>query len=396
MKQSAINTLITAKAIYSKAKPLINSGNKHSCTAGIILLQDSVELVILALLDEIGADEIKSLESKSFDELVGELKKQKIPVVKSGTVKALNKQRVIAKHYGQLVEPSSAITYLNAVNMFIEGAIGHVYGKTLQDILLVDLIPDGKEKQFLLKAIKLRDEKNFLDGLIELRKAFFISYEREYCIDGWRDYSNNGSEENFLLTFLRGGLKASYWKRNKEWIEENVKTPTDYIQIEVDQFKMDCMEWGLNTSEVENIRRLTPGVFQFSKDEDKNWHIIYDFHFPANNANKENFDYCIEAIINFLIRKNEHQSIRKWPSKDKLIPAPPIYIGHNIFEKPDSKSGVIGKVMKDYSYSIDKIVSGFDASETFYYVHLYQDDEKEKYGKNHIRGYILKINEEES
>ncbi|TON43389.1 hypothetical protein CGH56_26195, partial [Vibrio parahaemolyticus] len=72
---------------------------KHSCTAGIILLQDFVELVVLAVLDEVDINETKNIESKSFDELLGELKKNKIKVIKSGTIKALNKQRVIAKHY---------------------------------------------------------------------------------------------------------------------------------------------------------------------------------------------------------------------------------------------------------------------------------------------------------
>ncbi|MDC4793709.1 hypothetical protein NQ839_16040, partial [Acinetobacter baumannii] len=101
MKPSTLNTLMVAKSIYSETKSLVNSGNKHACTAGIILLQDFVELVVLAVLDETDIDEQRSLESKSFDELLGELKKRQIPVIKSGTIKALNKQRVISKHYGQ-------------------------------------------------------------------------------------------------------------------------------------------------------------------------------------------------------------------------------------------------------------------------------------------------------
>ena len=62
MKHSTTNTLITAKAIYNETKNLINSGDKHSCTAGIILLQDCVELIVLAVLDELDVDEKRSLE----------------------------------------------------------------------------------------------------------------------------------------------------------------------------------------------------------------------------------------------------------------------------------------------------------------------------------------------
>lgn len=241
MKQSSINTLITAKAIYNEAKPLINSGNKHSCTAGIILLQDSAELIVLAILDQIGADERKSLESKSFDELIGELKIQKVPVAKSGTVKALNKQRVISKHYGQLVEPSSAITYLNAVNIFVDKALNHVYGKSLHEILLIDLVPEGVEKEFLLKALELRESNHLLEALIVVRKAFYTAYESDYSIYGWRDYDQNHIASGILALLAKGGRKAAYCKRNKEWISSNIEIPTDYIQLESDQFKMDCM-----------------------------------------------------------------------------------------------------------------------------------------------------------
>lgn len=108
MKASTLNTLLVAKAIYGETKYLVNSGDKHSCTAGIILLQDFVELIVLAVLDELDVNEQRSLESKSFDELLGELKRHNVPTVKSGTVKAMNKQRVIAKHYGQLASQPQA------------------------------------------------------------------------------------------------------------------------------------------------------------------------------------------------------------------------------------------------------------------------------------------------
>lgn len=119
MKTSTLNTLLVAKAIFKKTKSLVNSGDKHSCTAGIILLQDFVELVVLAVLDELDKNEQRNLESKSFDELLGELKKLNVPVIKSGTIKGLNKQRVISKHYGQLSEPASVITYFNAAENFV-------------------------------------------------------------------------------------------------------------------------------------------------------------------------------------------------------------------------------------------------------------------------------------
>jgi len=71
------------------------------------VLQDALELILLAVLIEKGVDEKKGLENFSFDQLIGELKKEGVRVPKSGTLKALNKQRVIIKHYGQVSEPQT-------------------------------------------------------------------------------------------------------------------------------------------------------------------------------------------------------------------------------------------------------------------------------------------------
>ncbi len=74
MKPSTVHSLITAKALYYESKHLIEAGNKYSSSAGLILLQDTIELILLALLTELGVDEQKNLDSKNFDELLGELK----------------------------------------------------------------------------------------------------------------------------------------------------------------------------------------------------------------------------------------------------------------------------------------------------------------------------------
>lgn len=385
MKESTMNTLMVAKSIFGETKYLVNSGDKHSCTAGIILLQDFVELVVLAALDELDVDEQRSLESKSFDELLGELKKQKIPIIKSGTIKALNKQRVISKHYGQLAEPASVVNYFNTAVKFVDALLKKIVGNKLQEIFLADLLKEGTIKELVKQAVTLSEEEKYLDALIELRKAFFLSYEIEYSIYSWRDHDQNQQPLMGLLGLgLRRGLKAHYWTRNKQWVDENVKKPTEYIQINYEQLKIDCMELGLSTVDVENFRRLTPEVVQTEADK---WHFDYDSSFVANEANIENFRYCLDLVIEFLLKKQEFDSSRKWPKREKSIPAPPVYIGKPIFEKPRQTSDVIHEVQDGFLYSVDRIVSGFDNSERYLYVHLYQEQEGET--TNHVWGYLL-------
>lgn len=367
MKSSTLNTLLVAKSIFSETKYLVNSGNKHSCTAGIILLQDFVELVVLASLDELDVDEQRSLESKSFDELLGELKKLKVPIIKSGTIKALNKQRVISKHYGQLAEPASVVNYFNTAIKFVDALLQNVVGAKLQEIFLTDVLKDGEVKDIVKVAIELAEKEKYLESLLELRKAFFVAYEYEYCIYNFREREENQNSLYGLFGLGRScGMKAHYWTRDKQWIDKNVKKPTDYVQINHEQLKTDCMELGVNTVDIENFRRLSPEIV---KTEEGMWHFDYDTNFVANELNSENFNYCLDLILDFLLKKQEFDSSKKWPKRDKSIPAPPIYIGKPIFEKPTQSSNVVDYVKNNYYYSVDRIVTGFDTGEKYLYVH---------------------------
>ncbi len=386
MKSSTLNTLLVAKSIFGETKYLVNSGDKHSCTAGIILLQDFVELVVLAALDELDVDEQRSLESKSFDELLGELKKRNIPVIKSGTIKALNKQRVISKHYGQLAEPASVVNYFNVALKFVDALLENVVGSKLQDIFLTDILNDGVVKDLVKKSIESSEQEKFLDSLIGLRKAFFVAYESEYCVYGFRDREKNQNGLFGLLGLgLLGGMKAHYWTRNKEWIQENVKKPIDYVQINHEQLKTDCMEWGVSTVDIENFRRLTPEVV---KTETEAWHFEYTPNFVANELNKENFNFCLDILLDFLLKKQEFDSSKKFPKNDKSIPAPPIYVGKPVFEKPYQDSPVLTEVEEEYYYSVERIVTGFDSEERYLYIHLYPQKEQSLF-EGHVWGYLL-------
>jgi len=152
MKDTTVHSLVIGRALLEKAAPLCMSNDRYLASAGLVILQDALELVFYALLIEIGADETKNLESKSFDELLGELKKEGIKIPKSGTLKALNKQRVLTKHYAQVAEPATVGTYYDAGILALELAVESVTGKSLSDIFLSDLLEKGKAKDLLQNA----------------------------------------------------------------------------------------------------------------------------------------------------------------------------------------------------------------------------------------------------
>lgn len=145
------------------------------------------------------------------------------------------------------------------------------------------------------------------------------------------------------------------------------------------------MEWGISTVDTENFRRLTPEVVETEKET---WHLDYYTNFAANELNIENFNYCLEIVLDFLLKKQEFDASHKWPKRVKSVPAPPIYVGKPILSMPFQGATITGYVKEDYYYSVDRIVSGFNPAEQYLYVHL--DPQKAEFSiYEHIWGYLL-------
>ena len=354
-------------------------------SAGLILLQDALEIVFLAMLVEQDVDEQKALESKSFDELIGELKKAGVLVPKSGTLKALNKQRVITKHYGQLAEPLTVQTYAEAADVALEAIVLSVLGRRYREVFLSDLMADGEAKEFLSDAALKLEHGDFLEALISVRKALFIEVEIEYCVHKWSDADPN--ERLGLLSFSRGGMKAAYQTRNRDWIEKNVSTPFDYIQIDHERLRLDAMEWGVNTAELENLRRLTPEVFR--SDKDSPWQVQYDLQFPPNEATPENARYCLDRTISVLLRKQQHTKARRWPGRDVGFDPPTIYLEAPVFKKARQDSEVVHQINDQYRYRLMALVSGFDPNERFYKISGHRPVEGAEFGADWVHGFLL-------
>ena len=385
MKAPTVHSLITARTLYDEAFKLIDSNDRHMCSAGLVMLQDALEIIFLAMLTECDIDEQKALESKTFDELIGELRKLGITVPKSGTLKALNKQRVITKHYGQLAEPVTVRVYADAAEVAVSSILPQVLGKDFRDIFISDLLEPGEARDFLSEAASLLERNQPLDALIAVRKALFVEIEHEYSIDKWSDADSN--EIRGLLGLGRGGLKAPYWTRNKEWIEKNVKDPIDYVQIDHERLRLDGIEWGVNTAELENLRRLTPAVFR--TDKGSPWHVQYDMSFPPNDATVANARYCLDRAISVLLRKQQHTRAKRWPRRELPFDPPTIYVDAPLYERASQDSKIVHKIHDEFRYTIHRVVSGFNATERFYYIHGSKPEPGNAMGGDWVFGYLL-------
>jgi len=384
MKDTTVHSLVIARTLFEQASSLCVSDDRYLTSAGLVVLQDALEIVFYALLIELGVDEEKkNLEQLSFDELIGELKRKSIVVPKSGTLKALNKQRVLTKHYAQVAEPVTVRNFLGAAQQALETTVHAVTGRVLTDIYLSDLLQTGEAKLFLKTAEQYISESRFRDALIEIRKAFFIEFEDAYSVYNFRDYEEGKSRTLFML---KEG-KAPYWTMNKKWIRENVFEPLDYIQIDSNRWLLDALEWGINTTELQNVQRLTPQVFRSSFDSD--WCIKYDVVFPANDATFENAKYCLDRTIVVILKKQEHQRTSRYRAWAQRFVTPPLYGGDNLYSTASTTSDVVHVVSESFEYRFGEVVSGFNPTETFFSIIGVSKELNDNGLREEFRGFLL-------
>jgi len=182
---------------------------------------------------------------------------------------------------------------------------------------------------------------------------------------------------------------------NKKWIAENVKEPLDFIQIDYERWRLDAMEWGISTAELQNLRELTPEVLRV--DATSEWCIKHDVDFPANEATLANAKYCLDCTIAVILRKQDHQRKRRSRSRDRSFDPPPIYLGDNVYKAASTVSEVVHVIAADFEYDISEIVSGFDPKERFFRITATPNerDAKALLPMNWVSGFLL-VREEEN
>ena len=390
MRESTIHALVVARTLLEQSDRLCSSEDRYIASAGLVVLQDALEAVLYALLLERGVDDEKNLERKSFDELIGELKAAGVVVPRSGSLKALNKQRVLVKHYAQLAEPAMVRSYYEAAQAAIASMTTEVLGQSLRDLFIADLLSKGEAKILLQTAELAIKERRYLDALIETRKAIFVEFEEEYNIYGWRDFDGK-KQEGLLAAAGRGGWRAPSWTKNKEWIERHVKVPTDYVQIDFQNWRLQAMELGIHTVELQNIQRLTPDVFRSGPKA--GWSVTYDASFGSSNATESNARYCLDRAVSIILKKHQHAQVRREPAEDIAFDPPPIYIGHTLHERPATDSPPVHSVQDGFTYSIKRIVGGFNPDESFYEVSAVSEKQSKKTllggPEEFYQGYLL-------
>jgi hypothetical protein len=295
VKPEVMNAILTAKILFDSCRALCTSRDRYLASAGLITLQDAFEIILYAALLELDKD-TASLDKLTFDQLIGNLAKYGYTLERSGTLKAMNKMRVQVKHYAQVADSVMIASYYEACRVAVNSLATKVFGRSLEGIVIADAIEDEAVKTAVAAASALISTGEYRRALVECRKIVFLTIECEYDIAEWKNYRPD-QDAHPLGILGRRYYSAPYYTRNAEWIQKNVVTPTDYIQIDHEQLRIELLEMGIDRIEFENLQHLTPKVYLRGKGD---WVAEYR---PELSETEHLARYCLDLAVSVALRK---------------------------------------------------------------------------------------------
>jgi len=373
IEKGTITKILLSRRLYHISLESLDSTNELSLSIGVILLQDSVEIFLRAVSDQVKAA-IK--DKTSFDQYFNEINKKLAPVKLpfESRLTSLNKLRVNAKHYGMVPSKSETDGLISVVKEFFEEVSIQVFKREFVTISLVDLLNKGEEKNLLLAAEEAYSTQDYNKVLLNCRKALYVEIEHDYDISLWKENNDRVNMKAFLLR-----NKTPLYARNSNFIDKFVTNPTDYIVYDHDKVNMDILLAGMSNRDFWNVLILTPAVYR--KDNKSEWIIKQEFHKFDEEGKKDRATYVLDSTINLVLAK--HSDINQSKSanfqlyyvkiKRESVP---------IYAKADKNSTIIQEVPNHIKkVTVDFKVPSLTGDGIFWHILYFTEDVS-------LKGYI--------
>lgn len=373
LEQSVVKKIQMSKMLYDLGNECFKSQyDIEKMGTGVILLQDSVEIFLLAVCEQLN---ISLDERVAFPGLLSKIEKEVkelIPLKRQ--MLNLNTQRVNIKHLG-FSPPNydDCKEFVNEVKLFFLELSSRYLKTDYESISFLELLKNDKVRELLNQAENFYKNKKFKECQINCRKALYLEFEKDYDIRGFeRESELNVSNDlqNSLPRLLATFTKAPSNVRNMQYIEKNVKEPIDYIVIDRISFEIDLKNYGINSLDFQNIRNITPNMYYF-EDEDE-W-VIKD-EYKDENYNEENAKYCLRKTIEILLLKQRYLERAMYSPLRKLKSIIIKNRKANIYKKASTYSGVVYRLEKDCQYQIDILEETRGLKEKIIFLHIYGNE----------------------
>lgn len=328
---SVINKLVLARHLFWMALDSLRSHREVALFATVNLMQDSVEAFLLAASEHVnaGIDSSTTFE-KYFTKIDEAIKPNQMPF--RPKLIALNKVRIAAKHHGVKPDRSEVEGFALVCREFFDASCALVFRVQFWSISLLALLEHGEFKELLVAAQEAFDKGQWLDSMIECRKVLFLEFEKDYDIEKFK----NGREAAGYFTFT----SAPFYATEKEYFEQSVRTPFDYIVLDHRRLDSELMANGIDTHVYWNIWRLTPAVYRFREGIKfvGDWLVKRELE-KEKNATEENAAYILEQTIDIELRLAQRRRLFRYAGRGDFH----IRLkqdGVNVYSKADRNSTV--------------------------------------------------------
>lgn len=374
LTDSIIKKIQMAKLLYDLGESCFRvNENVEKVGSGVILLQDSVELFLIALCEYLKIDIDDQIPFDKYFVKLKEKTQDEIPFKKQ--MLTLNRQRVIIKHHGVLPNPNECTNFVQQVKGFFIELSNRYFNLDFDSISLAGLLNDGKEKEFLKEAEAFLNQQKYEESQINCRKAIYLTFEKRFDIRRFEEEKYNNPMAEALFS------EAPYFARGKKYIEENVKEPTDYICVDHAKLDITLLQNDILPVDYWNIWRLTPEVYYY--EENDKWIIKEDF--STDRYNKENAEYCFRKTVEILLLMHRKKGQTKWiKDRGTLLNLKKGKV--KVYSKASSKSDLSFE-FEDFGGDIYCHSKTLGLGEDKYYYEITHKFEQEG-GEKYIFGYI--------
>ncbi|MBI4777047.1 MAG: hypothetical protein HY788_23185 [Deltaproteobacteria bacterium] len=166
---------------------------------------------------------------------------------------------------------------------------------------------------------------------------------------------------------------------HKQYIDENVKDPTDFIVLDHNDIEMELMKSGMDSITFWNVWRLTPEVYQ--RRPESEWIIKRELRKLDDKGIKERAEYVLDATISlFITADQKNAGVRDAEYRRYYVRLRET--GVPVHEKADKNSNVVARTPQGVEkIFVDFIVPALKGEGRFWQVVHFDE-------KFYIQGYI--------
>jgi hypothetical protein len=339
-----------ARAFFALAQSAARSSNDFNLYVATNHMQDGAEIFLFAVAEHLG---VSLKERDGFDRYFDQINAKtgrELPF--RARLNALNKTRVSSKHYGVQPERKEVQAFLTVVSEFLEEVCRDLLGVELAQISICHLISNEKIRQALSDANEAFAKGRFADVLIEVRKAFYLEFESKYDISSFVGQKEYEPWKGWFCS-------APTYAQDADYIEKNVKEPTDFIVLDHSRIDADLSKTGISHTTFWNVWRLTPEIF-LPNDSDE-WVVKHDCRVFDEDGIRERAEYVINATTELCISAQRNReavlsgSYRSWTIRLRKGEVP-------LYSKADARSSSQPLPLEVEELSASSWITGFDGN----------------------------------